>query len=510
MNNPTFTRPNFENQHNPFIMKQFLRSITLMAALMMAFTAQAQLPNGSICPDFTGTDIDGNTWNLYDLLDEGKAVIIEISATWCGPCWGYHTSNELKDFYNAYGPDGTNEAMVLFIEGDGQTGMEDLMGNTGTTQGDWITGTPFPIIDDASISNLLSVGYFPTIYTVCPSRVITETGQGSMEDHYAFIQENACQPASLSNDPSLIAYNGATEVCGEAGVPVTLMNFGLQPLTAATIEVSSNGQVLATEEWTGNLNTYETEIVNVGTVSVDGSLDIDVDITSADDNMQNNSLSASLVQGEAEVATTHIYIEVLTDEWAGETGLELTNATTGEVVFSIAAGELGNVTPYQWDVFVPSAGCYAFRITDTYGDGMNGTQWGGSAGYCGVFAYQDGEWFNEIYSYDGSYDFVTESALADVQTVVSVEENEAVADLNVYPNPTNGILNLNFNTLDASEVTVELVNLLGAVVIREDLGTLQAGAQRLQYDLTNLEAGMYLMNVTVDGEMTTVRVNLTK
>jgi cytochrome oxidase Cu insertion factor (SCO1/SenC/PrrC family) len=31
--------------------------------------------------DFTVTDSDGNTWNLYDLLDQGKTVFLDLFFT---------------------------------------------------------------------------------------------------------------------------------------------------------------------------------------------------------------------------------------------------------------------------------------------------------------------------------------------------------------------------------------------------------------------------------------------
>ena len=46
----------------------------LFAVLTISSTALAQLPSVSIAPDFTATDINGEEWNLYDLLDEGNVV----------------------------------------------------------------------------------------------------------------------------------------------------------------------------------------------------------------------------------------------------------------------------------------------------------------------------------------------------------------------------------------------------------------------------------------------------
>ena len=83
-------------------MKKIL--LIAIAALFIFSNAQAQLPNGSIGPDFTATDLNGNTINLYtDFLDQGIPVIMDVSATWCGPCWSFHQGHALKDIYMTYG-----------------------------------------------------------------------------------------------------------------------------------------------------------------------------------------------------------------------------------------------------------------------------------------------------------------------------------------------------------------------------------------------------------------------
>jgi len=42
------------------------------------------LPTGKEAPDFTVTDLDGNTLHLSDL--RGKVVFLNFWATWCAPC----------------------------------------------------------------------------------------------------------------------------------------------------------------------------------------------------------------------------------------------------------------------------------------------------------------------------------------------------------------------------------------------------------------------------------------
>lgn len=51
---------------------------------------------GSTAPDFNVTDINGNSHNLYEILDAGYIAIIDVSATWCGPCWTLHQSHTLQ------------------------------------------------------------------------------------------------------------------------------------------------------------------------------------------------------------------------------------------------------------------------------------------------------------------------------------------------------------------------------------------------------------------------------
>lgn len=114
-----------------------------------------------------------------------------------------------------YGPDGTDELMVFFIESDVTTTMADLMGNTAASMGDWITGTNHPIIDEAFISSQHQIGQYPTLIGICPDRKIKRLGQDDTQTIYNFA--TACPPAT-SGAPEISFYSDYSIGCGELDV----------------------------------------------------------------------------------------------------------------------------------------------------------------------------------------------------------------------------------------------------------------------------------------------------
>jgi hypothetical protein len=256
---------------------------TLALALASAVGASAQLSTGSVAPDFTLKDLNGNTHHLYDYLDQGKTVILDMSAAWCGPCWNYHKSGQLEALWKAHGPKGgngvsastTDDIVILMIESEATNTRAQLYGPAmaGTyatqTQGDWVTGTLYPIIDtDAVTTRTMNsnwkISYFPTMYMVCRDRLVTEIGQQSTAVLYAAAQGCPKTAASSTLDVKPIWYTGQDAFNCQASPTLRFQNYSkTQTLTSATINVYTGSTKVASAAWTGSLAPYA-----VGSVTI--------------------------------------------------------------------------------------------------------------------------------------------------------------------------------------------------------------------------------------------------
>lgn len=96
-------------------MKKFILS-AILVLISSVITAQVQNYNvGEVVDDFTVTDTDGNTWNLYDLTSQGKYVYLDFFFDTCGPC--QVTTPIFNEFHDTYGCNQGNLFMISINNG---------------------------------------------------------------------------------------------------------------------------------------------------------------------------------------------------------------------------------------------------------------------------------------------------------------------------------------------------------------------------------------------------------
>ena len=114
-----------------------------------------------IMPDFVGTDIEGNEIHLYDILDEGQAVLINFFLF-----GDEYSENVMPDMLEAYRLYGCNQHDVFFME-ISPNGHDDECQA-------WVEryGVQYPTISrdggGNDIAQAIPVGYYPTIMLIRP------------------------------------------------------------------------------------------------------------------------------------------------------------------------------------------------------------------------------------------------------------------------------------------------------------------------------------------------------
>jgi Secretion system C-terminal sorting domain/SprB repeat/HYR domain len=317
-----------------FKMKQYL----LVFGLVLSFLGQinAQLPDGTIAPDWTETSITGQSYNLYTMLNQGKVVYLDFSATWCGPCWNYHNTHALRDVYDVHGPAGDNKARVFFIEGDGSTNTACLSGPSGCvggTQGNWVAGTTYPIIDDnnENTTAAYAIAFFPTIYGVCPmNKLVYEIGQLSAAGLWNW-QAAVCPPFMITSNP----------------VVTNVLCFG--QTNGAIVQTPTNGVGPYTYQWSNGATTKNLTGLTGGTFS----------LTITDANANTGVVGPIVVNGPSAPLTVTTFTQT-NPGCGGQLGAITVTASGGTADYS-----------YQWsnggqtaEITGLAPGLYSCTVTD--------------------------------------------------------------------------------------------------------------------------------------------------
>ena len=503
-------------------MKKLLLSAAIFAGV---FSAQAQLAPNSVAPNFTVTAYqswlstagqNGNgTYTLYDYLDAGYTVILDVSATWCGPCWNYHLGGALDDVYINHGPAGypgvsastTDDVMVIWVEGDGATADATMLDGSGAI-GNWIQPNAtlgqiqFPMANPVSatatqINNDYDIAFYPTVYKICPNRIVTELGQASATTIYNSV--GSCPaPASQSVDVSALSYKGDLVHCEGSYTPkVQIQNMGTSALTSATITVTQGGTTVSTGTYSGNLATYSVATVNCTPIAnfTGGALAVTV-TTTGDAAVANNSVNANIASA-VNAASQVVTVDITTDQYASETSWKIKNPS-GTVVASGGGswtdlGAAGTTARPQATANLQPNTCYTFEILDSFGDGIC------CAYGNGVYTVKDAT--GAILATGGEF--------ADIEVksfktgVLSLDELNTIA-LNVFPNPATDEVNVSFEASNA-DYSISLMDLQGRIVNTQSFSNL-SGTQLISIETESVSKGSYIVVVSSNGVKTTKNV----
>ena len=113
--------------------------------------------------------------------------------------------------------------------------------------------------------------------------------------------------------------------------------------------------------------------------------------------------------------------------------------------------------------------------------------------------------FADIY-FDYNSPVTTNNAVITMVGPTGLNEIDNTAQLSTYPNPLNGLSTVQFILSNKAKVSLTLMDATGRTIIQHPEAMMQAGLQKTTIDASTLADGIYLLQLTVDGKNSFMKV----
>lgn len=96
--------------------------------------------------------------------------------------------------------------------------------------------------------------------------------------------------------------------------------------------------------------------------------------------------------------------------------------------------------------------------------------------------------------------------LLDPQSASITELNENISSLDIYPNPTSDIVNININLKNNSSVSFEIIDLSGKKMLFQKKMKMEKGEVKTEINTSEIPNGSYVLRVNINGIITSKNI----
>ncbi|MEA3317903.1 MAG: Ig-like domain-containing protein, partial [Bacteroidota bacterium] len=261
--------------------------------------------------------------------------------------------------------------MMFLLESSSSTSYSDLQSYIKEHN---VTCSAFDKVDTSNVPENYEVSYFPIFYIIYPDRSYKSFSGGGGEAINYVMETAIAESPGLSTttyDAKILEFESPIGSYNTDSIrpKLTIQNYGTETLTAVDIESIIDGNVIKTYNWTGSLEQYEIEnielenINNINAGKHTFTFNLKNPNGEIDEDPLNNNLDTQffIIPNEAKLS-----VSITTDNYPEETTWAIINS-----IDTIASGgnfEIANHN-YIEDVFVYADSCYSFIILDSENDG---------------------------------------------------------------------------------------------------------------------------------------------
>lgn len=304
-------------------------------------------------------------------------------------------------------------------------------------------------------------------------------------------------PSAYSLDLEMLSFNQATKVsCGNSlsNFEFIVSNRGNSTIDSITFAYTINNQLIQSFKYYGTIHRNEYRIIALPSFPVLQKLNelkifVQTINANADQNKKNDTLKTK-IYGFVPIET--VSVELKTDNYGNEVFWQILDSSGNNILYeSRQYPNVNSGQSYIQDLCL-SESCYQLKLIDN-----------GSDGYC--CAYGNGYTLitanngQDTLVFDNSFSGTIKTIPFCVPNYTSISENKISNSINVFPNPTEGTLNISIDNNQKINA-ISMVDLLGRYQDFDQLDSYN------KISIKNLKNGIYYLIIETENKIITKKV----
>lgn len=309
----------------------------------------------------------------------------------------------------------------------------------------------------------------------------------------------------IKNPTDRVEFERFNPICNQP--VVAIKNTGASTLTSLTLTYGRMGGLMATYQWSGtlaSLTSTEVTLPQPNWLSSNTNQFI-VIVSNPNGAADQYGLNDTLITNfnYPVVYPDKLVFELRTNNNGSYTSYTLKDAAGTNILNKL--GLLAN-TVYSDTVNLP-LDCYTFRLADLGDDGLS--WWANTAQGTGYMRIRNGYTGAIIKTFNPDFGDNIYQQFTVNYTLPVAEIQNGGGTLKVFPNPAHDLLTAEFSLPVYGEARLQLLNMLGQVLISQDIVASQM-IEKSVMDVSTLEAGVYYVRLQSGNEKRVQKVVITR